>query len=98
MTMMSTDLDLTILEKMDFAPVCEYVGNNRVECGQAASWYFIALLPLECGCIMVDRFFCSHCKFIREHWPLLTCIYCGVEKMDNDPSTYRFEPISGRSS
>jgi hypothetical protein len=91
---MDTELDLTILEDMEFAPVCEYVIRPGAECPREAEWLYIALSPEECGCVPADRFFCTRCKNLRLGWAHLRCSQCG-EGYLADPATYRFEPISG---
>lgn len=100
MTTFSVELDLTVLEQLDFAPPCEYLGadlHNGEQCGKPAEWLFIGLQPLACGCIMPDRHFCTECKGIRQWWPTIACVRCGFARMYNDPNLYRFERIDGTS-
>jgi hypothetical protein len=92
--MLSTDIDLTVLEDMEFAPQCEYSIHSG---DQSAEW--ICLYPdnrRPCGCLGPSKFFCTPCKEDRNSAPWLFCIVCH-EHHQTVHDTAWFEPI-GRPS
>lgn len=95
MTITTTELDIITLESMEFAPSCEYqFKEDSGFCSDAAEWVYIALRPLECGCMMPDRFFCTPCKEKRSNVFMAWCIICKQTIFINmEPREYRFEPI-----
>lgn len=101
--MTNTELDMTVLEAMEFAPVCEYgLQTGRpggLGCDNPAEWIYLALTSLECGCKMPDRFFCGPCKEWYDNGGRgsFYCTYCHACPIDIDRSTFRFERID-RSS
>lgn len=79
MPMASTQLDLSILEDLDFQPPCEAVfysrffGHLSSPCGKPAEWS--ATVHQVFNCQWVDKFYCSACiQLIKQD-----ACYCGVE-------------------
>jgi len=91
MTITRTELDLTILDEMEFESACEFSEHNS---SHPAEWVFLALRPLECGCTMPDRMFCTPCKVKRSTYEYVECTKCYTFLL-NDLSAFRFVSLKG---
>lgn len=98
MTATDTDIDLSVLEDLEFSPPCEVTYPNHPRCPNEATYAVTFKNPLPCGCRMwaVVQLMCS------PHWEEFIgkgarCIDCGYSYHRFLDTVERCVPIRGGS-
>lgn len=104
MTLTDNELDMTVLEDMEFAPACEKhkMPHEESMCTKTAEWIVWSEPLAECTCRHSPiRFFCDPCLKWRTRpniARLLRCQGCGATGLSSRYPIYHVEPIDKQSS
>lgn len=89
--MMMTDIDLTVLEDMEFAPPCDW----SIHQGDDPAEWIVWTEDGECGCTYPVRNFCQRCIDYRAKFSTCRCSQCN--SFMSMPKITRMERIDGAS-
>lgn len=102
MTTTDNELDLTILEDMEFSPACEYSAHAEYSRADLPAEWIVRKRPVPCGCDIGGLvLWCTACLEQRKRLiaigGFVYCIQCN-QSAPASGSLISIERISGKSS